>query len=497
MPATGKSGELPVMSEWVQQDVPAFAVVGRVNMGKSAVLATLLEIDDNELIRVSPTPGETTACQIHRLNFGGRECVRFLDTPGFSQPVEAMRAIQALHGPGTPDRESLRRFVEQAADEFGDETRLLEPLLQGAGVLYVVDPAKPLRDDFLAEMEILRWTGRPRLALLNRHDGATDADEERWREKLGGAFNLTRTFDAHRARYDERLRLLGALLDIEERHRPRLEETIRLVEKEWERRREESAEVILGFLEEALALRAAATLEERDLTLPSRRKRKEELLRGQYFERLSGLSAECVGKLLKIHRHTLLRADQAADWLPELDLKTEETWSKWGLGRGQLVAAAAVAGGAAGLAVDAATGGITHGAGTVGGALLGGATAWFKGGSFPDLRIDLRGGIKLGAGEGRVLSLGPPGNPNFPWILLDVMLAHYSRILERAHGRRDEQTLSDVPAGDGRVKHFPSERRAVLAKWFGTCLKAAPDRSLEPGVFEALVAALEESGRGV
>src|SRR5690606_4271338 len=135
-----------------------------------------------------------------------------------------------------------------------------EPLLEGAGVLYVVDPSKPLRDDFLAEMEILRWTGRPRLALLNRRGEVPDAGEEAWRSRLGGAFNLVRTFDAHRARYDERLRLLKALLEIEERHRGRLEETIGLVEREWQQRREESAEVLIQFFEEALALKVGATL---------------------------------------------------------------------------------------------------------------------------------------------------------------------------------------------------------------------------------------------
>jgi hypothetical protein len=48
------------------------------------------------------------------------------------------------------------------------------------------------------------------------------------------------------------------------------------------------------------------------------------------------------------------------------------------------------------------------------------------------------------------------------------------------------------------VRNFPPERRAVLAKWFGTCLKRAPDRRQEPAVFEALVAALDEveSARG-
>ena len=220
------------MNETPSRKVPSFAVVGRVNMGKSAVIATLLEIDDNELVRISPTPGETTRCQTHRVVYGGVECVRFIDTPGFSRPVEAMRAIQRLHGEGPPGLETLRRFAAEAGEEFGDEKRLLEPLIEGAGILYVVDTSKPLRDDFLAEMEILRWTGRPRLALLNRHNDSPGVDEEAWRTRLGGAFNLIRTFDAHHARYDERLRLLKSLLEIDEQHRGPLEETIRLVENE-------------------------------------------------------------------------------------------------------------------------------------------------------------------------------------------------------------------------------------------------------------------------
>jgi hypothetical protein len=479
------------MSDRTERGLPAFAVVGRVNMGKSAVIATLLEIDDNELVRVSPTPGETTACQTHRVVFGERECVRFIDTPGFSQPIEAMRVIQRLHGPGTPGIDSLRRFVAEAGEEFGDEKRLLEPLIEGAGVLYVVDPGRPLRDDFLAEMEILRWTGRPRLALLNRRGGAEGPDDERWRERLGGAFNLVRSFDAHRARYDERLRLLKALLEIEERHREALEETIRLVENEWRQRRDEAAEVMIGFLEEALGLRVTATLEEADLRIPRRRERKAEMLSDKYFAKLATVERDCFSGLLKIYRHHLLRADSSPEAFRGIDLESAETWSKWGLDRRQLTVAAAVAGGAAGLVVDAATGGLTHGAGMVFGALGGGAAAWFKGGSLPDLRLDLRGGMKLGGGEGRTLAMGPPKNPNFPWVLLDGVLTRYRRMLLRAHGRRDEEILEGE--GEGFARDFPPERRTLLAKWFGSCLKGAPNRALEPAVFEALVAALEEA----
>lgn len=481
------------MSDWVQANLPAFAVVGRVNMGKSAVLATLLEIDDNALIRVSPTPGETTRCQTHRVVFGGKECVRFIDTPGFSQPIEAMREIQRLHGHGTPGLDAIRAFIATAGTTFPDEVRLLEPLLDGAGVLYVVDPAKPLRDDFLAEMEILRWTGRPRLAVLNRRDQTAGPDEEAWKSRLGAAFNLTRTFDAHHARYEERLRLLRSLLEIEERHRGALAETITLVEDEWQTRREEAAEAIIGFLEDALGLRVTATLGEKDLALHTRRGRNTATLTKRYFADLADLERTCSTALLKIYRHHLLTADADPAVYQGIDLESAETWTKWGLGRTQLTLAAAIAGGAAGLAVDAATGGLSHGAGTVVGALGGGAAAWFQGGNLPDLRVDLRGGLKLGAGQSKSLALGPPRNPNFPWVMLDGILVRYQKMLARAHGRRDPQLLAG--GGAGFTRNFPAPRRALLAKWFAGCLKRAPARALEPEVFAAIIDALAETER--
>ncbi len=480
------------MNDWIQPDVPTFAVVGRVNMGKSAVLATLLEIDDNELVRVSPTPGETTRCQLHRVVFGDRECLRFIDTPGFSRPVEAMRAIQAIHGQGTPGIEALRKFVAEAGEEFGDEKRLLEPLVQGVGVLYVVDPARPLRDDFLAEMEILRWTGSPRLALLNRRGEATGPDEEAWKTRLGGAFNLVRTLDAHHARYEERLRLLKALLEIEETHRERLEHTIQQVENEWRQRREEAVEAMITFLETALCLRVSATLEERDLLVPSRREKKTAELSKRYFLKLAETERACFSALLKIYRHHLLKADSHPEAFQGIDLESAETWSKFGLSRTQLVAVASALGASAGLAIDISTVFFSHGAGTAIGALLAGGAAWFKGGSLPDLRISLTGGVKLGTGEGKSLTMGPPKNPNFPWVLLDGAITRYQSMLARAHGRRDEEILA---AGDaGFTRAFPSERRALLGKWFASCLKGAPNRALEPEVFEALLATLEEVG---
>jgi Domain of unknown function (DUF3482) len=282
-------------------------------------------------------------------------------------------------------------------------------------------------------------------------------------------------------------------LEIEEQHRGLLEETIRLVEDEWRRRREEAAETVITFLEAALGLRVSATLEERDLLVPSRREKKTAELAKKYFIKLAELERACFSELLKIYRHHLLKADTRPEAFQGIDLESRETWSKFGLSRTQLVAVASALGASAGLAIDIGTVFFSHGAGTAIGALIGGGAAWFKGGSLPDLRISLTGGMKLGTGEGKSLAMGPPKNPNFPWILLDGVLTRYRSMLARAHGRRDPESLAG--GGSGFTRGFPAERRALLGKWFHSCLKAAPNRALEPEVFDALLESLAEAGR--
>lgn len=478
------------MKDWWNENVPAFVVVGRVNAGKSATLATLLEVDDDAVLRVSATPGETTGVQAFPVVYDDEEWMRFLDSPGFQQPVEAMRAIREIAGERDPGPEDIRRFVEEGGDDFPDEVRLLDPIVRGAGILYVVDPAKPLRDSFLAEIEILRWSGRPRLALLNPQSESRE-HEEAWRERLGTAFNLTRTFDAHAARYEERRRLLRSLLEIEERHAERIERVLDAMEAEWAQRREDAAEALIDFLERALTLRTEDGLDERDLGVPSRRERKQSALVTEYYQKLAKLEEKCLKELLEIYRHHLIELDVDPLKHSGLDLSTAETWRKWGLNRWQLTSAGALAGGAAGAAIDLGFGVHTLGAGTVIGALGGGAAAFFRGGALPELKIQLGGGLKLKGGDGQTMVVGPPANPNFPWVLLDSMLVRYLAIVNRAHGRRDAVRLE---GGDEEslVRQFPSERRSLLQKWFTSCMKGSPDRGRESDVFAAIVAALEE-----
>lgn len=472
-------------------EIPVFAVVGRVNAGKTATLATLLEIDDEELLRISATPGETTAVQALPVRYDGVELLRFLDTPGFQQPVEAMREIQRLAGGGVPGPAEIARFVKECGERFPDEVRLLEPLVAGAGVIYVADPCKPLRDSFLAEIEILRWSGRPRLALLNPQGEPTPELEREWRERLGTAFNLVRGFDAHEARYDERRRLLEALLRIEEGHAGHIRKVIDAMAREVETRREEAAEAILDFLEKALTLRVVEPLDLRERGIPARMERKRAELEARYFRDLAALEAACLRRVLGIYRHHLIRAEVDPARHAGLDLAMAETWQKWGLNRWQLTAAGAVAGGAAGAVFDLGVGLHSLGAGTVIGALGGGTAAFFKGGALPELRV-LGGGFGRLRGDGQSMVVGPPESANFAWVLLDSMLIRHAELLDRAHGRRDRAPLA-VTDRESRVRGFSAARRSLLQKWFTSCLKGAPDRAKEPQVFAELVAALAEA----
>jgi GTPase Era involved in 16S rRNA processing len=478
------------MSRWIAENIPAFAVVGRVNMGKSAVLSTLLEIDDDAQIRVSPTPGETTEVQVLPLILDGQERVRFLDTPGFSRAVDAMKRIQYIAGEKTPTLQDITKFSQECHAEFPDECRLLQPLIEGAGILYIVDPSKPLRDAFLAEMEILRWTGRPRLALLNQKE-QDSPDQEEWRNRLGAAFNLVRTFNAHHARFDERLRLLKSLLEIEERHRAAIETTVDLIYREWENREEESAEIIVDFLESSLLLRSEKTIDAQDLEIPQRKEKHIAALSKEYYRKLAELEKTASEKLLKLYRHHLLKADLRENHHQGLDFESNETWKKWGLSRAQLTVAGAITGALAGVSIDIGTGGLTHGIPTAIAASTGAIAAFFKGGSLPNLVVSLDG-MKLKKSEAKELSIGPPSNPNFPWILLDSILLIHQHILARAHGRRDREILKIDSVTHSFTSKFDRARRDTLQKWFSSCMKSSPDRGMEPQVYQEILNTLHE-----
>ncbi|RPH43209.1 MAG: DUF3482 domain-containing protein, partial [Planctomycetota bacterium] len=238
-------------------DAPEFVVVGRVNKGKSSIVATLAE---EESVPISDEPGTTTESRAYSVQVDGQVLFTLVDTPGFQDAPAALEQIRKHRADASVSDAAVRAFVDtyRGSREFAEESRLLAPILKGGRILYVVDGTVPYSSDYEAEMEILRWTGRPRMALVNRIGAGNHIEE--WKKALGQYFSIVREFDANRAGFDDRIRLLESFRVLDDGARASLDRAIGILRAEQARRRRESARVIASLLATALAQRVELQL---------------------------------------------------------------------------------------------------------------------------------------------------------------------------------------------------------------------------------------------
>jgi GTP-binding protein EngB required for normal cell division len=448
------------------------AVVGHPNEGKSSVVSTLAEDDT---VPVSPFPGETRSCRAYPVSVDGRTIVEFIDTPGFQNP---RYTLEWLEQSGVQEEEAVRAFraAHQDRPAFRHEFELLQPIESGAGIIYVVDGSRPLRRDDRAEMEILRRTGRPRLALINLKDR-----DERYLEEWKGAFrrhfNAVRVFNAHSATYAERIALLEALRNIDQDWQPAMDQVIAAFRRDWQQRLARSADLIADLLESSLRHVATADYDEPD------RDAAEERLKERFCRDLGQLEQDFHQRIRRLFKHNIFDYQPPPDSALRENLFSERVWKVLGLDRAQLTWAAALAGGAAGAGLDVAFTGITAGVFTAAGALLGAVTAYFGGGSLA--RLKRRGprlfGIPLLPRLGKTeLKIGPLHNLQFFFVLIDRALIFFSYVIHWAHGRRDPVAGENGrEAREGYTADWSEAERRTAVRYFETLKHPAAGE--EPG----------------
>jgi predicted GTPase len=471
--------------------IPVLVVVGRVNRGKSSILSTLAEDDS---ILVAPEPGTTRDVHHYPLRVDGRELFQLVDTPGFEDAPRALRFLKEREQSAASRREVVRSFVRHfdGSGDFQQECRLLKPILDGGAILYVVDGSHPYRTNYEAEMEILRWTGQPRIALINRTSERDHTQE--WRAALDQFFSIVRTFNAHRAGFGDRLGLLQALREVDETWRPRFDEAIQALNQDWERRRRQSARIVAEMV-------ATATLHTRSLVLENEedlRTRKKEV-EERFHDDLRKMEEEGRRKIEALYLHRALVRMEAPMPQPILDedLFSEKTWETLGLSLPQLAGLGVLTGAGTGGVLDVLTGGTLFGAGLLVGSVVGGGAALYFGTS----RFERAGDLLTYFRGGRRLLIGPHRNPNFPWVLLDRALLHYVSVRDRAHGRRDPLQLATLPSrGGGEAAGFaanlPEETRRKIARLF-SALRSRGGRERREELQSQLGATLEEVLRAI
>ncbi len=451
---------------------PIFAVVGHPNQGKSSVVSTLVQ-DDH--IAISPVSGTTREAHRYLLALDDEVLYELVDTPGFQRPRQVLEWCAERSATPAQRPAALAAFVEAHRDEprFADDCALLEPILQGAGIVYVVDASQPFSAAFEAELTLLSWTARPRLALLNPMGHAHHEPE--WRAALQQYFSLVRTFNPLLAPFEQHLELLRAMAEIHPPWRAGLQRGAEALEQQRESRHRQAARLLADYLQDVLRF---------SLCLPvvGAREQIRETGLGQYSRALQQRERQLQSRLANLYGHSEL--DWDSEWQPlNTDHLTDaREWRAWGLSRRKLTSLSAGAGALTGAGLDAVTGGASLLLGTAIGGTLGGLAGHFAG------RDALTFELVSRVPGYEQWQLGPVASIEFATALAGRALRSWYQVRQRNHARRDVLALRQEDLSHW-LEGLPRKQQVQLLFWLRKLLKRPLNES-EQGQLELLVLAL-------
>ncbi len=421
---------------------PVLCVVGHPNRGKSSIVSTLTE---NDSVRISPASGTTRQADRFEFSLDGRVLLTLVDTPGFQRARQVLAWLE--REPVSPGERParVRAFLAEPghAERYPDEVALLKPIVEGAGILYVVDGAQSPSPMDEAEMEILRWTGQPRLAVINPM--APQAQTDAWQRTLGQFFQWVRVFNPLTATLPARQALLRAVGELTSAWSEPVQRLMRGLAERDRQRLVDVSEALAAYWAEQL-------LERQPVQIPGAigRQRAEEQLRSALDER----ETRFFRKLRQAWGHQASELERHGGWDLDADqLMNTETWYLWGLKQRDLLWVSGSAGAATGLAVDVGLGGASLLTGAISGGVIGSVGGWLASRELPGKRL---GWLPL-ARQRQVM--GPVRHPNFPLVAMARALTFTRQLWLKPHAERSAVVLRAEAA------HWPREEQVQLLSW--------------------------------
>ena len=461
---------------------PVFAILGHPNEGKSSVVATLAEDDS---VRISPTPGETRKCREYPVVIDGVEIIRFIDTPGFQQP---RRTLAWMQNAGGSEDERISDFIRQHSDDpdFTDECELLAPVADGAGIIFVTDGSRPVRQTDQVEMEILRLTALPRMAIINPKDNSALSCLADWKAHCRKHFNTIRIFDAQRATYAERIELLESLKMIDPDWQTAIGYVIDTFRQDWGQRIDETASIITALVESAAGYSVKKNCRDSEQV-----ERIKQELAEKYQADIQHMEQAAHKRIRKRFKHNIFSLELPPQSILNEDLFSSRSWKILGLNRWQLATAAGAGGGLIGAKIDLALAGMSFGIFTaLGGAIGAGSAA---------LGTDRMAKAKLrGLPVGRMkIRVGPAQNDQLLFVLIDRALIYFSHVINWAHSRRDQPqpgTHAMAAGKSGYTAGWDNARKQSCQRFFRAARKGHAQRveELKPRIVAAVAAQLTE-----
>jgi len=413
----------------MSNDYPKFAVVGHPNKGKSSIVASLA-LDSS--IQIGNTPGTTQVKRGFPLKVDGKIVYELFDTPGF-QRARRVHAWLEEHGDVSADKrlDVVKQFVSKHRNDkqFQDEVELLDPIINGAGIIYVVDASKPYGAEYEVEMEILRWCGQPSMAILNLI-GEEDYREE-WSRALGQYFRLVRTYNPMTAGHSEHIELLESMAQLKEEWTKSIKQAIDILDRLHDEKIEQSISEISNYMVKVLSFVHQEKISGEDEVT----KEDEEKAKSVYREKILSFEKQERKKIETIWHHTNIAKNEEELSLEEVGLFSKESASIFGLSQKELIVTGASTGAVTGAGFDLLVGGSSFFLGSLIGGVVGGVGAMFGFDNLYEVKV-------LGQNLGRrELSVGPMQNLNFPYVLIGRALYHASLISKRSHAKREAMQL--------------------------------------------------------
>lgn len=406
--------------------MPIFAVVGHPNKGKSSVVAALTQ---NDSVVISPLSGTTLQAQRFQLQLDQRKIFELVDTPGFQRAEACLQWLQQTSPSADQRPARVREFVRQFAEtpQFTDEVELLRPICEGAGIVYVVDGSLPYSAEYETEMEILRWTAKPRLALINPICGPDFVDD--WQRALSQYFSLVRVFDPMNAGFDQHLQLLRAFGELQHGQAHSLDAAIDELKHYRELKLRQAARLIVERLHTLQTYHVTINPEIPDAL------QKDPVT--SFNTALNRLEEDSRRELEVLFLHHRMESEVGRLNLIAGELMDQELWSLWGLDRKQLALVSAAAGASLGFGADLAVGGHSLLLGSIGGGVLGGLSAWV---GADWLRQKLPAWLPY---HQQKHQFGPVRDANFAFVILGRALQHAQAMLAHSHADNSKLTLQD------------------------------------------------------
>ncbi|HCA12816.1 MAG TPA: DUF3482 domain-containing protein, partial [Marinobacter adhaerens] len=313
---------------------------------------------------------------------------------------------------------------------------------------------------------ILRWTGRPSLALINSI-GADDYSDT-WQAALGQFFQVVRRFDAVRAPFEQHLGLLRAFGQLEPDWETPLEQATHYLSAQRQQRRHQAAVLIARTLESMMSYQEKRTLTAGQAAETSDGSLAEQL-RERWYRHQRKREQTLRVDIEHLYQHQRIRRQEAElEWHSEHDLFSEDSRKAWAVSKRYLATAGFGAGAVSGAGIDALTFGSSLGTGALVGGLIGAAGSYFYGDrlALPALSIGvLRDGLKTA-------TFGPVQDSQFGYVVLGRAVDHWWHISHRNHAGRDLLDLE--PADHHWLERLEKSSRQEIQKAFDKCRKRRP-----------------------